>query len=76
MSAVDAALAIYVAGAVAAMWRTDASWPNRIVVALLWPIGPLAFLVTITLLLAASLVAFPLVGAIVAASAAAWWLLA
>jgi hypothetical protein len=76
MSAVDAALVLYLAGAAVAMWRTDASWPVRIALALLWPIGPVAFLVTVTLLLAASLVAFPLFGAIVAASAVAWWIFA
>jgi hypothetical protein len=76
MSAVATALVLYVAGAVVALWRTDASWPIRIVLALLWPVGPLAFLLTVTLLLAASLIAFPVLGAIVAASTLVWWLLA
>lgn len=69
------ALTLYVAGAVLALWRTDASWPGRIALAVLWPIGPLAFVATVSLLLAASLIAFPAVGALVAAAAVlAWWL--
>ena len=66
---------IYAAGAIVAIWRTDAAWPTRLAVAVLWPLGPLAFLVTVSILIAASLIAFPLVtGAIAAAVAAAvWW---
>ena len=68
---------LYAAGALVALWRTDASWPTRIALALLWPLGPLAFLVTVAVLLGASLIAFPLVaGAIAAVGVAAmWWLL-
>jgi hypothetical protein len=76
MSTVTAALMLYLGGAAVALWRTDASWPLRVGVALLWPIGPVAFAVTVSLLLAASLIAFPLIGAIVAGAALAWWLLA
>ena len=73
MSAVRAALLLYFGGAVVALWRTDASWPVRILLALLWPIGPAAFVVTVALLLGASVIAFPLFGAVVAASLLAWW---
>ena len=68
--------AVYAAGAVVALWRTDAGWPTRIALALLWPIGPLAFLVTVAILVGASLIAFPLIAGAVAAVAAAgiWWL--
>ena len=67
---------IYAAGALVAIWRTDAAWPTRLAVAVLWPLGPLAFLVTVSILLAASLIAFPLLAGLIAASlAAAWWLL-
>ena len=68
--------AVYGAGALVALWRTDAGWPTRIALALLWPIGPLAFLVTVAILLGASLIAFPVVAGIVAALVAAgiWWL--
>ena len=71
---VTAALILYVAGAALALWRTDAGWPSRMALALLWPLGPVAFLVTITILLGASLIAFPVVGAlVVAAGLLAWW---
>jgi hypothetical protein len=68
--------AIYVAGALIALWRTDARLPTRVAVAVLWPLGPLAFVITVAILLAASLIAFPLVaGAIAIVAAAAWlWL--
>jgi len=68
--------AVYAAGALLALWRTDAGWPTRIALALLWPIGPLAFVVVVAILLGASLIAFPLVAAVVAVvgAAAIWWL--
>lgn len=67
---------IYLAGAAIAAWRTDASWPMRIALAALWPLGPLAFLVTVTILLTASLIGFPLIAGpvAVAAGALAWWI--
>ena len=64
---------LYLAGVAAALWRADASWRLRPVLALLWPIGPAAFAATVTLLLAASLVAFPRFGAAVGAALLAWW---
>jgi hypothetical protein len=47
-------------------------------VAALWPLGPLAFVVTVAILLGASLIAFPWIAALVAATAAAalWWFVA
>jgi hypothetical protein len=44
----NTALAIYLAGVVIGLWRTDARWP----------IGPVAFVVTVAVLLAATPVAF------------------
>lgn len=73
---VTAALVLYLAGAGIALWRTDSPWPSRLGLAILWPIGPLAFLLTVALLLAASVVAFPAIG-VGAATAAAlifWWI--
>ena len=48
---------------------------GRLAVAALWPVGPLAFLVTVGILLAASLIAFPVAAGViaVAAAAAVWW---
>jgi hypothetical protein len=69
--------AIYAAGVLIALWRTDARWPTRIAVAVLWPLGPLAFLVTVAILLAASLIAFPLIagGLAVIGGIGVWWLI-
>ena len=68
--------ALYAAGVIVAIWRTDAAWPTRLALAALWPVGPLAFLVTVIILIAASLIAFPLVAGLLAAgvATAAWWL--
>ena len=69
--------ALYAAGVIVAIWRTDAAWPTRLALAVLWPVGPLAFLVTVGILLAASLIAFPVVAGLLAAAmgAATWWLI-
>jgi hypothetical protein len=68
---------LYAAGALIAFWRTDAAWPTRIALGLLWPIGPLAFLVTVAILVAASLIAFPVVAGLIAVvgATAIWWVL-
>lgn len=60
---------IYVAGVVWGLLVIDARFGVRIGLAVLWPVGPAAFLVTLTILLAASLIAFPLFGLAVAAIA-------
>ena len=68
---------VYAAGVAAGLVFTDARPAGRIALALGWPIGPLAFVVTIMVLLLAALVIFPVVGALVAAAAlGAWWALA
>jgi hypothetical protein len=55
----------------------DARPAARLGLALLWPLGPLAFVVTITILLAASLIAYPAFGAAVLIGVGfAWWMLA
>ena len=69
-------LAIYVAGVAWGLLKVDAKPATKIALAILWPLGPIAFAVTITILLAASLIAFPLwgVAAVIAAGVAWWWL--
>jgi hypothetical protein len=52
---------LYVAGVVWGLVRADARPVERTVLALLWPLGPLAFVITVAILLAASLLAYPLV---------------
>ncbi len=72
----DLGLAIYVAGVVWGLLMIDAKPATKIALAILWPLGPIAFAVTITILLAASLIAFPVWGAavMITAGAAWWWL--
>ena len=50
--------AIYLAGVAIGLWRTDAPVPTRLLLAVLWPIGPLAFVVVVAMLLAAAPMAF------------------
>ena len=71
---VRAALLVYVVGVLIGLWRVDGTWPTKAGLALLWPLGAVAFLITLTLLFGASLVAFPTFGVVVAALAAlVWW---
>jgi hypothetical protein len=74
----ELALAIYVAGVAWGLLVIDARPLPKIALAMLWPLGPIAFAMTVTVLLAASLIAFPLWGAAVAIVAALaawfWWL--
>jgi len=72
--AVITILVLYAAGVAVALWRTDGPAAIRVILATLWPLGPLAFALTVTLLIGASLIAFPTVGVIVAGSTLAWWL--
>jgi hypothetical protein len=64
-------LVVYAAGVVIGLFRTDARWPARVGLALLWPVGPLAFVLTVSVLLVASVIAFPVVGVILLALALA-----
>lgn len=50
--------AIYLAGVLVGLLRTDARGPARVILPLLWPLGPIAFAVTATMLLAAAVIAF------------------
>jgi len=72
---VNVALIAYLVGVIIGLWRTDGTPLMRCGLALLWPVGPAAFLGTIAVLLAASLVAFPAVGAVAAVGALVWWLI-
>lgn len=67
---------MYAAGVVWGLLMTDARPAARVGLALLWPLGPLAFVGTVALLLLASPVAMPAVGAAaLLALTAAWWVL-
>jgi hypothetical protein len=54
----NTALAIYLAGVAIGLWRTDAPLATRVLLAVLWPIGPLAFVIVVATLLAAAPIAF------------------
>jgi hypothetical protein len=70
------ALGVYVAGLLVGLAATDGRLGTRLTLALLWPLGPMAFVVTVAGLLAASTIAFPIVGAALGLMAVlAWWLL-
>jgi hypothetical protein len=73
MQFVPVAVTIYVAGALVALWRTDAAPVPRVGLALLWPLAAIACVVTLTMLSAAALVLFPLVGIAVLGGAGAVW---
>jgi hypothetical protein len=45
-------------GVLVGVWRTDGPPATKLVLALLWPLGPLAFLVTISGLVVAAVIAF------------------
>jgi hypothetical protein len=67
-------LVIYVAGVAWGLLMIDERPAMRLALAMLWPLGPIAFAVTITVLLAASLIAFPLWGAtVVLVAGLMWW---
>ncbi len=68
-------VAVYVCGVLCGLLVTDARPAERLALALLWPIGPLAFMVTVTLLLAALPIAFPIIGIpLWLAVGSLWWL--
>ena len=70
----DLGLLIYVVGVAWGLMLIDARPMTKIALAMLWPLGPIAFVVTITILLAASLIAFPLWGAaVVIVAGLVWW---
>jgi hypothetical protein len=72
----DLALLVYVVGVAWGLFKIDAGPAARVGLALAWPLGPAAFIVIVTMLLAAAAIAFPAFGAVLlAAGIAAWALL-
>ena len=68
--------AIYLAGVLVGLLATQGGVATRLALALLWPLGPLAFAITVAGLLVVAAIAFPLFGVILAAAvASAWWFL-
>jgi hypothetical protein len=71
----SAVISLYIGGVLVGLLLTDGRPPERLALAILWPLGPLAFVVTISILLVAAAIAFPVVGIVaVAMGVAAWWM--
>jgi hypothetical protein len=66
---------LYIVGVLIGLIATQGGVATRLGLALLWPLGPLAFIITVAGLLVVAAIAFPAFGAIVAAlTGAAWWM--
>lgn len=73
--AVNALLLVYAAGVVVGLLRGDGPAPAKVALAVLWPVGAAAGVVTLAILLAAAGVLFPVVGSAMAAGLfLVWWL--
>ncbi|HEX5107868.1 MAG TPA: hypothetical protein VFV95_05460 [Vicinamibacterales bacterium] len=57
------ALLIYLAGVLIGLWKVDAPGVRRVALAMAWPLGVVAAVITVAILLTAALVLFPLVAA-------------
>jgi hypothetical protein len=68
-------LLVYATGVLIGVAATDARPAPRVGLALLWPVGPAAFVVTLAVLAAASMIAFPIIGVVVIGAALAWWVM-
>ena len=67
---------VYVVGVLLGLVCGDAHLAHRVTLAVLWPLGLMAFVVTLGVLCVAALIAFPLfAGALLVASVALWALL-
>lgn len=65
---------VYLAGVAVGLLAVDAPPAARVGLALAWPIGPAAFIVTIAGLGVVAALAYPVVGVVVAALGVAAWL--
>jgi len=64
---------VYVVGVLVGLIATQGGVATRVGIALLWPLGPLAFVITVAGLLVVAAIAFPLFGVILAAAIGAVW---
>ena len=68
-------LGVYLLGVLVGLMATQGGPATRLLFAVLWPLGPLAFLITVAGLLIVAAIAFPVFGVVLAATVAAgWWL--
>jgi hypothetical protein len=66
---------VYAIGVVVGLFAVDDTLRKRVVVAVLWPLGPLAFVIVITILILSLPIALPRVAAILALLVAASWII-
>lgn len=68
---------VYLAGVGVGLIATDAGWPRRLVLSLLWPVGPAAFVIVVSglTLVAAALWPWRVVPMLVALGSLAYLLL-
>jgi hypothetical protein len=64
-------LTLYLAGVVVGCLRTDAPFPRRLALALLWPVAVIAGIVTVSGLTLLAAVLFPVLGVVLAAAVVA-----
>ena len=65
---------VYLVGAAIGVLAVDGGPATRVGLALLWPLGPLAFIVTVAGLIAVAGIAFPAFGVLLAGVLTlAWW---
>ncbi|MEQ1573388.1 MAG: hypothetical protein ABL993_04000 [Vicinamibacterales bacterium] len=64
---------LYIGGVLTGLVLGDGPLAGRVGLALAWPLGPLAFMLTVALLVGAACIAFPAFGAAVVAAALAFW---
>jgi hypothetical protein len=53
-------LIVYLAGVAIGLAAMRDRWPSRLAIALLWPLGPMAFLVVIAILAVAAIALWPI----------------
>ena len=52
-------IAVYLAGVALALVVMRDDWPTRVATALVWPLGPMALVVVVSILAAASVILWP-----------------
>jgi hypothetical protein len=72
-----AILAIYLDGVLIGIAVIRDRWPARLGLALVWPLGPIAFLVVVAILLVAAAILWPIpiLGATALVGVAAWFIM-
>ena len=77
MAASDIVLTIYLAGVLIGIAVMRDRWPARVGLALVWPLGLIAFVVVVAILLVAAAILWPILilGATALIGVAAWFIM-